>query len=192
MCEFVQTVRKEGAHGVAFNYKGPNAGVMAWAMERVTGRSFAQLLHQRLWVPLGCEEDGYLSVDATGMAVAGGGLCGTVRDMARFGELMRREGEWNGRQLIPASVVDEVQKGDDPAKLSSALLPGYSYKGMWWVSHNELGAFEGRGVFGQRLYIAPKAEMVVARFSSHPVATNAANDEITLPQMLALGRMLRS
>jgi hypothetical protein len=33
--------------------------------------------------------------------------------------------------------------------------------------------------------------MVVARFASHPVATSAANDPITLPQMLALGRLLR-
>jgi CubicO group peptidase (beta-lactamase class C family) len=63
---------------------------------------------------------------------------------------------------------------------------------MWWVTHNELGAFEGRGIHGQRLYVAPKAEMVVARFCSHPVAASSANDPITLPQMLAIGRALRS
>ena len=87
-----------------------------------------------------------------------------------------------------------MRHGDDPAKFAKAgytLLPGYSYRSMWWVTHNELDAFEARGIHGQRIYVAPKAKMVVARFCSHPIAASAANDPITLPQMLALGRMLR-
>ena len=192
-CDYLRTVKKEGVHAEAFAYKTVNTEVMAWVLARVTGRSFTQLLHERLWSPLGCEEDAYILVDPAGMAMAGGGLSASLRDMARFGELMRREGAWNGRQLIPASVVHDIQRGDSPAKFAKAgytLLPNYSYRSMWWVSHNELGAFEGRGIHGQRLYVAPKAEMVVARFASHPVASSAANDPITLPQLLALGRML--
>ena len=194
-CDYLATVQKEGAHGEAFAYKTVNTEVMAWVMARVTGRSVAQLLHERLWAPLGCEEDGSMLVDPAGMPMAGGGLSATLRDLARFGQLMLCGGDWNGRQLIPASVVDEVRRGDDPAKFAKAgytLLGGYSYRNKWWVSHNELDAFEGRGIHGQRLYVAPKADMVVARFASHPVASSAANDPVTLPQMLALGRMLRS
>jgi CubicO group peptidase (beta-lactamase class C family) len=70
------------------------------------------------------------------------------------------------------------------------LLPGYSYRNMWWVTHNAHGAFEARGIHGQRLYVAPKAELVVARFGSHPIASSAANDPITVPALLALGQML--
>ena len=194
-CEYLRTLKKEGAHGEAFAYKTVNTEVMCWLVASVTGRSLTQLLHERLWAPLGCEEDGYIVVDPAGMPMGGGGLSASLRDMARFGELMRREGDWGGRQLIPAPVVHECRRGEDPAKFAKAgyaLLPGYSYLNMWWVTHNELDAFEGRGIHGQRLYVAPKAEMVVARFASHPVASSAANDPITLPQMLALGRLLRS
>jgi CubicO group peptidase (beta-lactamase class C family) len=168
---------------------------MCWVMARATGQSLDAMLHERLWAPLGCEEDGYIVVDPAGMPMGGGGLSASLRDLARFGELMRRDGDWHGRQLIPAAAVAEVRRGDDPAKFAKAgytLLPDYSYRNMWWVSHNELGAFEGRGIHGQRLYVAPLAEMVVARFASHPVASSAANDPITLPQFLALGRMLRA
>lgn len=194
MCDYLRTVHKEGAHGEAFAYKTPNTDVMAWVMARVTGRSFAQLLHERLWAPLGCEEDGVLRVDSVGMPSAGGGLSATLRDVARFGELMRREGDWHGRQIIPASVARDVRRGGDLAKFAKGApwLPGYSYRSMWWISHNELDAFEGRGVFGQRLYIAPKAEMVVARFASHPLAGANGIEPITGPQLLALGRMLRA
>jgi hypothetical protein len=31
---------------------------------------------------------------------------------------------------------------------------------------------------------------VVARFGSHPIASSAANDPITVPALLALGQML--
>ncbi|SFV17414.1 serine hydrolase domain-containing protein [Bradyrhizobium arachidis] len=191
LCDYLRTVRKQGTHGEVFAYKTVNTEVMAWVMACVTGRSFAQLLHERLWAPLGCEEDGYVIVDPAGMPSAGGGLNATLRDLARFGELIRREGEWNGKQLIPASVVHDVQRGGDPAKFPYKGLPGYSYRSMWWVSHNELGAIEARGQHAQRLYVAPKAEMVIARFASHPLASAGHSDTISVPQMLALGRMLR-
>ncbi|GAB3648414.1 serine hydrolase domain-containing protein [Ramlibacter alkalitolerans] len=192
--EYLPTLRPEGRHGEAFAYKTVNTELMAWIMKRVTGQPLAQMLSERLWAPLGCEQDGYLGVDPTGVPMGGGGLSATLRDLARFGELMRREGEWNGRQLVPAAVVADIRRGSDPAKFARAgytLLPGYSYRSMWWVSHNALGAFEARGIHGQRLYVAPAADLVVARFASHPVASSAANDPITLPALLALGRMLR-
>lgn len=194
-CDYLRTLEKKGAHGEAFAYKTVNTEVMCWLMATVAGQTLTGLLRDRLWSPLGCEEDGYIVVDPAGMPMGGGGLSATLRDMTRFGELMRREGDWHGRQLVPAAVVADCRRGADPAKFAKAgytLLPGYSYRNMWWVSHNELDAFEGRGIHGQRLYVAPKAEMVVARFGSHPVASSAANDPLTLPQMLALGRLLRS
>lgn len=190
LCDYLRSVRKEGAHGDGFVYKTVNTEVMTWVMARVTGRSFAQLLHERLWPWLGCEEDAYLRVDSIGMPLAGGGLYASLRDLARFGELMRREGEWSGKQVIPASVIHDVQKDGASVKIPLTGL-NYSYRSQWWVTNNELGAFEARGIHGQRLYVAPKAEMVVARFSSHPIASGAS-DPITTPQMLALGRMLRA
>lgn len=192
--DYLRTLRPEGRHGEAFAYKTVNTEVLAWVMKKVTGRPLAELLSQRLWAPLGCEQDGYLAVDPLGVPMGGGGLSASLRDLARFGELMRRGGDWNCRQLVPDVVVAGIRAGSDPAKFAKAgytLLGGYSYRDMWWVSHNELGAFEARGIHGQRLYVAPKADLVVARFASHPVASSAANDPMTLPAFLALGRMLR-
>jgi CubicO group peptidase (beta-lactamase class C family) len=192
--EYLQTLQPEGRHGEAFAYKTVNTELLAWIMKRVTGQPLAQMLSDRLWAPLGCEQDAYIMVDSLGVPMGGGGLCTSLRDLARFGELMRRDGDWHGEQLLPEAVVVDIRRGSDPAKFAKAgytLLPGYSYRSMWWVSHNELDAFEGRGIHGQRLYVAPNADMVVARFASHPIAASAANDPITLPALLALGRMLR-
>ena len=106
---------------------------------------------------------------------------------------MRCDGACGGQQVVPAAVVADIAQGADPANFAKAgytLLPGYSYRNMWWVTHNAHGAFEARGIHGQRLYVAPKAELVVARFASHPIAASAANDPITVPALVALGQML--
>ncbi|MGY3238230.1 CubicO group peptidase (beta-lactamase class C family) [Bradyrhizobium sp. USDA 4448] len=189
--DYLRSVEKDGFHGKEFAYKTVNTEVMAWAAARATGLSFAQLLSERLWAPLGCEQDGYVVVDSVGMPMAGGGLSATLRDLARFGELMRREGAWKGKQLIPSSVVGDLQQGEHRLKFPM-MGSNYSYRSQWWVTHNELEAIEARGIHGQRLYIAPKAEMVIARFASHPIASAALSDPITMPQMLALGQMLRA
>ena len=185
----------EGGHGRAFAYKTVNTEVLCWVMARAAGLPFDQLLAQRLWSVLGCEADGYLCVDSIGTPLGGAGLCACLRDLLRFGEMMRREGEWCGRQVVPAAVVAGIRAGSDREKFAAAgytLLSGYSYRDMWWVAHDELGVFEARGIHGQRLYVAPRAEVVIARFASHPIAGSAANDPITLPAFRALAQALRN
>jgi CubicO group peptidase (beta-lactamase class C family) len=61
---------------------------------------------------------------------------------------------------------------------------------MWWVTHNEHGAYSARGIHGQVIYIDPKAEMVIARFASHPLAANANLDPTSLPAYHALAQHL--
>jgi CubicO group peptidase (beta-lactamase class C family) len=195
MYDFLVTLKKEGEHGQAFAYKTVNTDLMCWVMKRGTGQGLAEMLSERVWQKLGCEEDAFISVDSIGAPFGGGGLCASLRDMARFGEMMRCGGSWGGQQVIPEAVVADCNRGDDPAKFAKAgyaLLPSYSYRNMWWVTHNEHQAYEGRGIHGQRLYIAPKAGLVVARFASHPIAASAANDPITIPAFIALGNLLNN
>ena len=139
------------------------------------------------------EQDAYFTVDPGGTEFAGGGLNLTLRDLARFGEMMRLGGRYHGQQIVPASVVDDIRKGGNREQFAKAgykTLPGWSYRNMWWVSHNSDEAFSARGVHGQVIYIDPKAEMVIARFASHPMSTNASFDPTSLPAYEALARYL--
>jgi CubicO group peptidase (beta-lactamase class C family) len=176
--EFLRMLRKQGEHGEAFAYKTVNTEVLAWVLRRVTGMSIATLLSERIWQRIGAENDAYFQVDSIGTEASGGGLHVTLRDLARFGEMMRLGGRWNGEQVVPKEAVDDIRAGSDRAKFAKGGYPstlgyqGYSYRNMWWISHNAHGVFDGRGIYGQRLYIDPAAEMVIAKFSSHPVAAN--------------------
>lgn len=190
---FLETLQKEGEHGQAFAYKTVNTDVLGWVIRRVTGKSLGQLLSERFWQPLGVERDAYFIVDSEGTEFAGGGFNPTLRDMARFGEMMRLEGRFNGKQIVAKAVVDDIRRGADKAEFAKAgytLLPGWSYRNMWWVTHNEHGAYTARGIHGQVIYIDPVAEMVIARFGSHPVASNASFDPTSLPAFHALAKHL--
>ena len=192
--EFLQTVKKQGEHDEAFAYKSANTDALGWVIARVTGKSVADLISERIWRPMGAEQDAYFTVDSTGTPFAGGGLNTGLRDLARFGELMRNEGRVGSMQIIPATVIADIRRGGDTVKFAKAgykQLPGWSYRNMWWVSHNANGAFAARGVHGQTVYIDPAAQMVIARYASHPVAANAANDPTSLPAYAALARWLQ-
>lgn len=191
--EFLQTVKQQGRHGEAFGYKTANTDALGWVIARVTGRDVAQLLSERIWRKLGAEQDAYVTVDSIGTPFAGGGLNTGLRDLARFGEMMRNGGRFNGQQIVPQAAVADIRKGGDPklfAKAGYTLLQGWSYRDMWWITNNDHGAFTARGVHGQTIYIDPKAEMVIARYASCPVAANAANDPTSLPAYEALAEFL--
>jgi CubicO group peptidase (beta-lactamase class C family) len=191
--EFLQTVQKEGQHGGNFAYKTVNTDVIGWVIRRVTGLSIGEVLSQRIWSKLGMEQDAYFTVDSAGNEFAGGGLSAGLRDMARFGEMLRNEGTWAGQPIIPPAVIDDIRfKGDASAfpVENFPTLGGWAYRNMWWVSNNAHGAYAARGIHGQAIYIDPTAEMVIARFGSHPLAANTHFDPTSLPAYHAVARFL--
>jgi CubicO group peptidase (beta-lactamase class C family) len=191
--DFLCAQKKQGEHGRAFAYKTVNSDVLAWICRRASGMTLSDLLSMRIWSPMGAEEDAHYHVDRIGTESGGGGLSTSLRDLARFGETIRNHGRFNGRQIVPSDVVEDIARGGDPQKFKPAgytTLPGASYRNQWWITHNAHGAYMARGVHGQGIYIDPKAEMVIARYASHPAAGNAANDPVTLPAYMALAKDL--
>lgn len=191
--EYLETVQKQGVHGEIFGYKTVNADALGWIISRASGKSVNDLLSERIWSKIGTEQDAYYQVDGRGIAFTGGGFNAGLRDLARFGELIRNKGTWQGEQLFPAQAITDIQKGgskDAFAKSGHPELKGWTYRNMWWMTENENGAFAARGVHGQTIYIDPVAEMVIVRLASHPVAANSANDAYSLPAYQAIADYL--
>lgn len=192
--DFLTTLKKEGEHGRGFFYKTVNTDVLGWLIRRATGEGVGDVLSSRIWQKLGAEQDGYMLIDSVGNEFAGGGFNAALRDMARFGEMMRLDGLFNGQQIVPKAVVKDIRTNGSTAAFTEGgsfpTLSGWSYRAMWWATNNEHGAYAARGIHGQAIYIDPKAEMVIARFASHPFAANPNFDPTTLPAFHALARHL--
>ena len=187
--EALEGIRKDGAHGDAFGYKTPNADGVGWLVARVTGRSVADHLSQTVWSKLGQRREAYYTVDALGTPFTGGGFNANLRDMARYGQMILDGGRVGDEQVVPEPAIARLRQGGDPAKFAKAgydLLSGWSYQGQWWITHDDHDSFAARGVHGQTIWIDPRADMVIVRFASHPVAANAASDPTSLPAYRAV------
>lgn len=165
--------------------------MLGWIISRVTGKSVTELASERLWRPMGAEQDAYQTVDGKGVPFAGGGVTAGLRDLGRLGLLMLNGGEINGRRLFPAGVVEKIRAGGDPSKFSGfPTIKNGSYTSQWWVFHNEHGAYAARGVHGQTIYVDPRAEMVLVRLASFPRAQNGLIDPTSLPAYQAVAEYL--
>jgi len=190
---FLPSIAQAGEHGREFHYRTCNTEVLGWIIARTEGKRLDRVLSERLWIPLGMEQDADFLIDPSGMPFAGGGLNPVLHDMARFGEAMRCSDYGNGRQVIPAEVVAAITSGGSKTAFASAgyaFLPGGAYSSQWWIMPGDHGAYAARGIHGQAIYIDPLAELVIARFASHPIAANRALDPASLPAFRALGEYL--
>ncbi|WP_223588354.1 serine hydrolase domain-containing protein [Neobacillus bataviensis] len=174
--DFLDVIRKSGEHGSLFCYSNGPTEVLGWILRRVSGKSLSDLLSEEIWSKLGAEEDAYFIVDGHGTEQACGGLNATLRDMARFAEMIRNDGFFNGQEIVPKAVIDEIRKGGNRELFALSdktnSRPGFSYHNQWWITHNRFESFEANGLYGQRVHIAPQAEMVAVQFSTHPGHSN--------------------
>ena len=192
--DYLPQIVKDGEHGNIFGYRTVNSDVLGWIIARASGKTVAELMQEVFWSQMGMELDGYYQVDALGIPFAGGGFNAGLRDLARFGEMIRLGGTWRGVQIIPAAAVKDITDGGSAEPFARSTyakgLPGWSYRDMWWKSNNENGAFMARGVHGQAIYIDPAAEMVLIRLASSDKASNTLLDPMSLPAYQAVADYL--
>ena len=193
MYAYLATLAASGSHGAAFTYRTINTEVLGWIVARIEGQRCHEVYAERIWQPLGMHDDADMLVDPAGTPFTGGGLNPTLRDMARFGEAMRNDGRIGGAQLLPAPPIRAIKVGavgPDATRTQHPTLPDLVYRSQWWFFDNGGPVFSARGIHGQAIYVDPAAEMVIARFASHPTAANPLNDPTSLPAYRALGDYL--
>jgi CubicO group peptidase (beta-lactamase class C family) len=115
----------------------------------------------------------------------------TARDMARFGLLFLREGEWRGKQVLPKEWVTESTRVYSLTGWGDA---GYGY--MWWVTIKgkkhfpddqlKAGAFSARGAGGHFIVIIPDRKLVIV----HRVNTDIPGKQVSGAKFGALLKLI--
>jgi CubicO group peptidase (beta-lactamase class C family) len=181
MTEYYGTLRNQGPHGGPFDYRSILTDLLGWVLERAAGGRFADVVGDVLWQPMGAEFDAEITVDGHGHPMADGGICCTLRDLARFGELMRRGGKRTNRQVVPRAWVRDTLT-PDPDQVAAFLAsedaheypPGAYYRNKWWVVDPSKPVYVASGINGQNVIIHVPAQVVIAKFSTWPVAWDAS------------------
>ncbi len=153
--------------GTRFNYNSSETQVLGAVVQRAIHRPLADYLRERVWQPIGAEDDAQWTLDRKGgMEIASMGLNARLRDYARFGLLLAHDGKVGDVQVLPVGWVAKATLPDAPATAYGALIPGYplGYQYQWWCLPD--GAFEAQGVFRQFIYVDRKRNLVIAKTSA--------------------------
>jgi CubicO group peptidase (beta-lactamase class C family) len=186
--------RGSGDHGHAFKYVSVNSDLLGWIVERAAGRPMADLLSERIWAPMGAELPAYITVDRLGAPRNAGGISANLRDLGRFGELMRLGGSLNGKSIIPGSwIEDVVSQGDKNAWTRGDMAhfnPGGSYRSKWYILDEARGQFCAVGIHGQWIFIDRRSETVIVKVSSQPLPVDEPLDRMILAGLKAIAAEL--
>jgi len=159
-------------HGGPFAYVSPNTDLLGWAIEQAAGRSFAELVSELLWRPMGAADAAFITTDDRGAARCTGGLNATVRDFARLGLLVSEDGQRDGREALPTSLIDDIAaNGDAQAWATGEFAAGFRgmtmrYRGGWYVIDDAPQTLFAMGIHGQNLFVDRANRIVVAKVSS--------------------------
>jgi CubicO group peptidase (beta-lactamase class C family) len=167
----------EQGEGERFHYRTVLTNLCTAVIERATNTPFCEFFAQRLWQPLGPEQDANVVVDPTGLPYMGAGMSACARDLARFGEMLRNDGFYNDQQILPASWVRDTRLGNDELRELFAasdyhgLLPNGHYTNQVWADR-ESDEIMCIGIHGQTIYIHRSKQLVCVKLSSHPYPTD--------------------
>jgi len=168
-----------GKPGGQFEYGAYHLNALGEALQRrLKNETFEQYLVRRVLKPLGITLEWRIRCPDGNPQLGGGGAM-TARDWAKFGEFMRLEGQWNGKQLIAKQLLAECLRG-------TKQNPAYGL--TWWlrepvpdaiiqqvpILQRDMGdivtsdwlpedLFMAAGAGKQRLYVIPSMKLVVVR-----------------------------
>ena len=97
-----------------FRYQSANTQFLGWIIERATGKKLSTYLEEKIWKPLGMEQNASWNVDSKKrkMEYASAGLNASPRDFAKFGQLYINKGRWQNQQVIDEEWVNTISSID--------------------------------------------------------------------------------
>ena len=167
--------------GEAWQYCSIDTHVIAMVLRAATKQSLQDYFVENLWSKIGASADAAYSTDSKGNAFALGGLNVRTRDYALFGELFRNGGKRGDVQIIPAdwvriSTTHSAPPAADGGHNETADGAPFGYGYQWWVPPNSDGEYYAVGVYGQYIYVNPKAGIVIAKNAAHREFMDATED----------------
>lgn len=145
--------------GQKFMYKNVDSELLGLLLSRaLKTQSITDYFQARIWEPLGMEYPGLWSIDNEGgQEKTSCCLAAVARDYAKFGLLYLNKGNWNGKQIIPESWVNQSTKIDSTDGSASY------YQYQWWLPLKGKKDFMAIGHYGQYIYINPEENIIIVR-----------------------------
>jgi CubicO group peptidase (beta-lactamase class C family) len=110
-----------------FKYQSINPQLLGLIVERATGEKLQYYFQEKLWKPLGAENDATWNVDSRKRkhVLTSAAINATAHDFAKLGRLYLQKGRLSDKQLISTDWIKTVASADTLEKYQG-------YKNQWW------------------------------------------------------------
>jgi len=174
-------------HGTYFLYNNWDFNALGTIFEQATGENIYNVFERDFAGPLGFQDfdrqQQRKTVNLERSVHPAYHFYLSTRDMARFGYLILRNGQWGDTQIVPSGWVRTMTTAathvDQMNPEGSRQGPfGYGY--LWWIWDGPYntgiyrGAFQGAGAIGQFITVLPELDMVIAHKTRPQRGSNAA------------------
>ena len=160
---------RERPAGTKFSYSSAESEVLGLVLRAATGRTLADYLSEKIWIPMGAESDAYWLVDAGGYELGYMGLNATLRDWGRLGILLANYGALDGKQIIPAAWVKEATSVHAPHLEVGVATHWNGYGYQTWLIRKGTPMFALFGLRGQAVYVDPVSKLVIVHTAVYGV-----------------------
>jgi CubicO group peptidase (beta-lactamase class C family) len=144
--------------GETFFYDSGMPHVLSAIIQKTSGLSLEAYAQKNLFDPLGITDFSWQS-DPQGITTGHTGLSLRPRDMAKWGYLYLHNGQWNGKQIVPAEWVQAstIEHLETKGLMNAAEDDGYGY--YWWI--DSFGGYSAHGHGGQYVFVLPGLDMII-------------------------------
>ena len=145
----------DAAPGTKWSYNSGGSQLLSGIIKSATGRFIDDYATETLFRPLGIR-DFHWKKTPTGHPDTEGGLYLSADDLAKIGLLFLRNGEWEGKRILPSAWVRE-----STTRHVTGLPGGWDYGYQWWITTRAgTEIWAGRGFGGQLLLVIPSRDIV--------------------------------
>ena len=166
--------RPRNAPGSVYEYNDTRVNVLALALLNVWRKPLPTVLKEKIMDPIGASDtwrwtgyensfvilDGQIIQSVSGGSHWGGGMMLSAWDQARFGYLTLRNGNWNGKQLIPTSWI-EKSRTPTPAQRDYGFMNYFLNHDQKQVPAAPKSAFLHIGAGTNMIYVDQENDLVI-------------------------------
>jgi CubicO group peptidase (beta-lactamase class C family) len=153
--------RRDAPAGTRFRYASADSQVLGLVLIAATKKPLADYLSEKIWQPMGAEANATWLLDKGGYEAAYCCINATLRDYARFGMLLARYGELDGKRIIPREWVKAATTPEAAHLRVGTATPNNGYGYQTWITHRTEPRFAALGIHGQAIFIDTATNLVV-------------------------------
>lgn len=150
--------------GSVFYYTSGSTQLLAFILEKATGKKVSDYFTERIWSKIGAENDALWSLDhEDGIEKAYCCFNSNARDFARLGQLILNGGYWDDEQIISSGFL--MQMTTPLSYVSDKKGNKVDYYGLqtWILHHQGMRIPYFRGILGQYIFVVPEMDAVFVR-----------------------------